>query len=114
LITCGDARLLDLPAAPAAPAALHELTPAAGVNLDTEFARGGSDSPPGCVALGVADALDLVETGDGVAHVPRVVEGLFALFGKRETLSGHPIALTLAQRVASGFPGRHGKPPTMD
>src|SRR3954452_12600353 len=82
------------------------------MDFDSVFPRGGSDPPPRSIALGVADSLHLVEAGDRVANVPRVVEGLLALLWKSELLSRHAVALALAKRVCSGLPGGHAhKPP---
>ena len=47
----------------------------------------------------VADALDLVETGDRVADVPRVVERLLAVLGEGERARRHAVLLALAQAI---------------
>src|SRR5439155_18654696 len=77
--------------------ASHQLAPATFVNLDTEFLRSCSDTPPSRLPLAIADALDLVETGDCVADVTRVVQRLLAFFWKRKRLGPHSILLLCAQ-----------------
>src|SRR5690348_7782037 len=67
-------------------AALHERAPATGFDVHAEPARGCADATPGGLALLVGDAFYLVEAGDRVAHVPRVVQRLLALLRKRKVL----------------------------
>lgn len=85
---------------------MREIAPILFIEFDVEFAGGGADALPGFVALGVRYSLHLVETGDGVANVFRVVEGLFPFFGKRVFAAGNLIAIVLiefAHRDASSY-----------
>src|SRR5947209_383229 len=61
-----------------------DLAPALLVDLDAELFRRRLDVFPGFVALAVGDALDLIEAGDRVADVGRVLERLLALLGERK------------------------------
>src|SRR4051812_21642624 len=71
---------------------LAQLAPALLADLDAVLLGGALDAAPRRVALVVADAFDLVEPGDRVAHMAGVVQRLLALLGKSE--------LVLVQRVA--------------
>src|SRR5207253_11505674 len=82
---------------PPSAAALHELTPTPGRHLDTVLAGRRADPAPGCVALLVGHALDLVEARDRIADVAGVVQRLLALLCKREGRGRHPVLLTGAQ-----------------
>src|SRR5438132_3258481 len=84
-------------------AALEEVAPVVGGDVDVERAGGRPDALPGLVPLGVGHALDLVEAGDGVADVGGVGERLLALVGEGEGAVGHPVLLGRAQ--ALGLPG---------
>src|SRR5258708_5269089 len=77
--------------------ALHQRPPAFGFHLDAVLPGGRSNPPPGGVALRLADAFNLVETSDGVAHVTCVVQRLLALLGKSECSSRHAVLLSRAQ-----------------
>src|SRR5947199_308850 len=61
-----------------------EFLPGSVRNLDAVLLRRRLDPAPGRVALRCADAFDLVETGDRVAHVRRVRQWLLALFRESE------------------------------
>src|ERR1700712_3007434 len=73
--------------------ALAQLAPALLVDLDVVLLRRGLDPLPGLVALLVAHPLDLIEAGDGVAHVAGVLQGLLALLGKGEAPGRDLVAL---------------------
>src|SRR5438309_204909 len=103
-LTCSARRRpLGPPAGPAAP---HQLAPVLRFDLDVEPASRRLDPLPGGVAVGVADVLDLVEPGDGVANVARVVDGLLALLGERELFLRHPVLLAGADALRA--PGNAG------
>src|SRR5256714_12763694 len=89
--------------APAGLAAFHQLAPATNLDLDPVLAGGRPDAAPGGLALAVADALDLIEAGDGVADVTGVVERLFAFLRKSERLGRHAILLPGAEPGRSPF-----------
>src|SRR5258706_1176444 len=78
-------------------ATLHERPPASGLDLYAVLPRGGADASPGGVPLRLAHVLDLVESRDRVANVPRVVQRLLSLPGKRKRSGGHPVLLARAQ-----------------
>jgi hypothetical protein len=68
-------------------------------NVDVEALRGGQDPLPRLVALRVADAFDLVETRDRVAHMSGVGQRLFAFRGEGE----HPVVQCVFVRRAQAF-----------
>src|SRR4051812_28154195 len=76
---------------------LADLPPTLFAELDAELLRRRHDPLPRCVALGVADAFDLVEPCDGVADMARILEWLLALLGKSESAPVEPVALLLAE-----------------
>jgi uncharacterized protein (DUF4213/DUF364 family) len=84
-----DSKILTGPTAQLAPALL--------LHLDPMLVGGGLDPLPGLVALVVADVLDLVETGDGVANVAGVFQGLLALLWKGELFAAEIIAVGLVE-----------------
>jgi hypothetical protein len=53
-------------------------------DTSTPYLRARADAAPCRVSFSVRDALNLVEAGDSVAHVTRVVQRLLALFGERK------------------------------
>src|SRR3954471_24153804 len=81
------------------PLVFGELSPIARLDVDPESVRGPQDPLPGRVALCVRDALDLIEAGDRVSHVCRVVQRLLALVRKRELRVAEPVP----------FGGRHAE-----
>jgi methylthioribose-1-phosphate isomerase len=85
--------------APVVPA-VGQVAPAAFGYLDVVALRGGEDPLPCLVPLGVAHALDLVETGDRVAHVPGVGQRLLALLREGELAVGQLVFLGGAQALA--------------
>src|ERR1700733_6700004 len=61
-----------------------ELVPALLLQVHAELLRRRLNAPPGLVAFGVRDTLDLIETRHGAADVAGVDQGLLALPGERE------------------------------
>src|SRR5579859_4733449 len=82
-------------------AALGQVSPAGFGNLHIEVLRRGQDALPRLVPLRIADAFDLVETGDGIAHVPGVGQRLLAFGGKGELLVVQPVLLSRAHALAA-------------
>src|SRR5690242_12527094 len=74
-------------------AALGQLAPALLVHLDAELLRRREDALPRRIALRVAHALDLVEAGDGIAHMRSILQRLLALVRKGELLAGQVVAI---------------------
>jgi hypothetical protein len=64
--------------------AFEELAPSPRRDLDVELPCCGTNPSPRLVPIGIAHVLDLVEAGDGAAHVGSVDEWLLTLLGKRE------------------------------
>jgi hypothetical protein len=77
-------------------ASFYQVAPAADGDCDTKFAGGRSDAPPDRIPLGVADAPDLIESRDRIAHVAGVVDRLLPFLGKCEPLRGHLVLLPRA------------------
>src|SRR5437879_5316195 len=75
------------------PAPFHQRAPASGLDLDAVFPGRCADALPCRLALRVADALDLVEAGDRVAHVTGVVERLLPFPREGEAARGHAVFL---------------------
>src|SRR5450432_3174116 len=75
------------------------------MDLDAEFLGRRGDALPGRAALRVGDAFDLIEAGDGVADVGRVLDRLLALFGERELRVVDVVAL-LRGELAHGLSSR--------
>src|ERR1035441_9598882 len=71
---------------------LTKLAPVLLMQLYLVFLRSGLDPFPGGVALRVGHPLHLLETGDCVAHVSRIMDGLFPFLGKSEVFIGDMIA----------------------
>src|SRR5690349_4431869 len=63
------------------------------------------DASPGRVAFIIADALHLIETGNSIAHMRRVVDRLLALPGKGKFIAVDMVALFFAKFG-------HGMPPS--
>jgi len=72
---------------------MREFPPVGFFQVDIEFVRGGFDSFPGFIPLRIGHALNLVEAGDCIAHMGRVVKGFFFLVRKCEFLRGDLFAL---------------------
>src|SRR5689334_12433297 len=93
---------------------LAELAPALFAHLDTVLVGRLLDPTPRRVAFIVADALHLVEAGDRVAHVARVVDRLLALLRKGIFVAVDMIALFFAEfahRTTPFAPGTRGPRP---
>src|SRR4051812_22400083 len=86
---------------------LADLAPALFVHFDVELLCRGLDAFPRLVAFRVADVLHLVEAGDGIAHMGRVLERLLALLGKCELLGVNGTALICVELAHRALPGRH-------
>jgi len=71
--------------------------PAGFVDLDAVLPRRGLDALPCCVAFSVADAVDLIETRDGVANMARVFERLLPLGRKRKLSLAEIVSLLRSQ-----------------
>src|SRR5262245_35549896 len=90
---------------------LGQVPPAGGGNLDVMAFGGGEDPLPRPVPLSVADAFNLVEAGDRVAHMPGVGQRLLALVGEGEVLVRQPVffrgayALAAARDLRAVCPG---------
>ena len=65
-----------------------EFAPAILFHIDAVILRSLFDVGEGELAVGVGNALDLVEAGEGVLDMARVGQRLFALTRKGNTLSG--------------------------
>ena len=86
---------------------MHEIAPILFIEFHVEFSGGGADALPGFIALGVRHSLHLIEAGDRVTNVLRVMERLFPLPGKSVLASGYLIAIMLihlAHDHVSGMP----------
>lgn len=70
--------------------------PAVGRYIDVVSLGRSHDALPRPVALGVRDALDLVEAGDRVAHMAGVGQWPFALFGESELVLRQVVLLMFA------------------
>src|SRR5258708_192573 len=55
------------------------------------------DAPPRVIPLRIGNALDLIEAGDRVANMARIVERLLALLGERELVLVEAVALLFAE-----------------
>src|ERR1022692_886765 len=75
---------------------LTKLAPVLLMQLYLVFLRSGLDACPGGVAFRVGHPLHLLETGDCVAHVSRVMDGFFAFLGEREVFIGDMIAASFS------------------
>ena len=67
-----------------------------------EFPGRGFDALPRSVALGLADAFDLIEARDRISHMRSVVQGFFFFFRECEVLIGYVIALGLIEFAHAG------------
>jgi hypothetical protein len=63
-------------------AAPKQVAPVVLGDVDFEALGRGLDAFPGSVSLGIADAFDLVETGDGIPDVLGISERLLPFGGK--------------------------------
>src|SRR5205807_1482937 len=89
-------------------AAAQQTSPAAHVDVHAEGARGGADAPPGAVALRVGDALDLIESSNRVAHVPRVGQWLLALLREGEPAFREPVSAACREPLGALRDARAG------
>src|SRR5205085_12482884 len=80
------------------PPTFQQLSPASFGDVDVVFASGGADATPRLVAIGVADALDLIEAGDCISNMPRVDQRLLALSRERKRPVGKFVLLGGAER----------------
>src|SRR5450756_2598249 len=75
---------------------LTQFAPVLLIQLYFVFLRSGLDAFPGGVAFRVGHPLHLLEAGDCVAHVSRVMDGFFAFLGESEVFIGDMIAASLS------------------
>src|SRR4051812_36439228 len=80
---------------------LEELTPALLRDLDVELLCRLANALPRRIALAVRDALNLIEPGDRVADVLRVLQRFLALLGKREGGIREPVLLRSAEPLGA-------------
>ena len=75
---------------------LTKFAPVLLIQLYFVFLRGGFDAFPGGVAFRVGHPLHLLEAGDCVAHVGRVMDGFFTFLGESEVFTGEAIAASFS------------------
>src|ERR1035437_623786 len=85
----------SLPARGAADERATKFAPVLLVQLYFVLLRSGFDSFPGGVAFRLGHPFDLLEAGDCVAHVSRVMDGFFTFLGESEVL--------VRDMIAAGF-----------
>src|ERR1700693_3657229 len=86
-----------------------EIAPALLLDVDAVVLRRLLDVGEGEVAIGIGDALDLVEAGERVAHMARVGQGLLALLGEGIVAVGQIAPCGQIAVLGMGFPrGLHG------